>query len=410
MRVTDVKLTNVRSIMTAVLRFQPGFNVVVGENGVGKTTLIDALAICLFEFERVYWRLSKGAPRPFRDDDIRVEAESLDIECSFDVARSSYHFVMHQVRGQNAKRPGRKGFLGGLPPVDPGAYGRLQEMDGIEVDSRPLAVMYTTTRAVVSEGRPKLPIGGISRAYEDALSDRPIRLGYFASWMKVKQEFNVDRNKRMLRALEYTVQRFLPGYGNLHLGGADEHSLLINHHGAPLPLRQLSHGERCILALVLDLTRRLGEANPGLEDPATEAGAVVLIDEIDLHMHPKWQRQIVSKLRKTFPRCQFIATTHSPQVIGEVEHDRIQILTDDEAFSPPYSFGVDSSRVLEEIMEADPRNREVLELLARIKDEIDRDAFGRARQSLSELIDKVGSDDPEVTRIRALLQFLDEGE
>ena len=396
--------------MTAELRFQPGFNLVVGENGVGKTTLIDALAICLFEFERVYTRLSKGAPRPFRDDDIRVEAESLDIECSLDSARSSCQFVMHQVRGQNAKRPGRKGVLGGLPPVEPGAYGRLQEMDGIEVDSRPLAVMYTTTRAVVSEGRPKLPIGGISRAYEDALSDRPIRLGYFASWMKVKQEFNVDRNKRMLRALEYTVQRFLPGYGNLHLGGTNEHSLLINHHGAPLPLRQLSHGERCILALVLDLTRRLGEANPGLEDPATEAVAVVLIDEIELHMHPKWQRQIVSKLRKTFPRCQFIATTHSPQVIGEVEHDRIQILTDDGAFSPSYSFGVDSSRVLEEIMEADPRNREVLELLARIKDEIDRDAFGRARQSLSELIDKVGSDDPEVTRIRALLQFLDEGE
>ena len=173
-------------------------------------------------------------------------------------------------------------------------------------------------------------------------------------------------------------------------------------------MRHLSHGERSILAVVLDLTRRLGTANPGMKAPAVEAGAVVLIDEIDLHLHPKWQRQIVRKLTETFPRCQFIATTHSPQVIGEVEHNRIQILTEDGAFSPTHSFGVDSSRVLEEIMEADPRTREVLDLLARIKGEIDRDEFEPARRSLTQLIEKVGSDDPEVTRIRTLLAFLEE--
>ena len=213
-----------------------------------------------------------------------------------------------------------------------------------------------------------------------------------------------------MTGLESAVRRFLPGYGDLHRGGADDLTLLISRRGAPLPVRRLSHGERGILAVALDLTRRLGEANPGLQDPATEAGAVVLIDEIDLHLHPKWQRQVVRKLTETFPRCQFIATTHSPQVIGEVEHDRIQILTEDGAFPPTHSFGVDSSRVLEEIMEADPRTREVLDLLARIKGEIDSDAFGRARRSLDQLIDKVGSDDPEVTRIHTLLEFLEESE
>ena len=75
----------------------------------------------------------------------------------------------------------------------------------------------------------------------------------------------------------------------------------------------------------------------------------MLIDEIDLHLHPKWQRQIVHKLTEVFPRCQFITTTHSPQVIGEVEHDRIQIIANGEVYSPTHSFGVDSSRLLEEI-------------------------------------------------------------
>ena len=137
---------------------------------------------------------------------------------------------------------------------------------------------------------------------------------------------------------------------------------------------------------------------------------MVLIDEIDLHLHPKWQRQIARKLTETFPRCQFIATTHSPQVIGEVEHDRIQVITEGGAYSPTHSFGVDSSRVLEEIMDADPRTKEVLDLLARIKDEIDHDAFNRARHSLNQLIGRVGNSDPEVTRVRTLLDFMEDGE
>ena len=406
MKVVSIKLANVRSIKTAELHFQPGFNLVVGDNGVGKTTILDALASCLFEFERVYNNSDAGGPRPFGDDDIHVEAASLDVECDVEAA-GSYHFVMHRVREQNAERPLRKGFIGGWPPVDPGVYGRRPETDGIEADGRPLAVMYTTTRAVASETRSKLPIGGISRAYEGALTDREVRMGYFASWMKVRQTFNVERNRPALTGLESAVRRFLPGYGDLHRGGADELTLQISRRGAPLPVRRLSHGERGILAVALDLTRRLGEANPGLQDPATEAGAVVLIDEIDLHLHPKWQRQIVGKLTETFPRCQFIATTHSPQVIGEVEHDRIQILTEEGASSAPYSFGVDASRVLEEIMEAEPRNREVRDMLSRASQLIDRERFREARELLGKLNQRLGSNDPDVTGLGTLIDFVE---
>ncbi|MDE0024897.1 MAG: ATP-binding protein [Spirochaetaceae bacterium] len=201
MRVTGIKLANVRSIKKADLSFQPGFNLVVGDNGVGKTTLLDALASCLFEFERVYNNSDAGAPRPFGDDDIRVEAESLDVECNIEAA-GSYHFVMHRVRGQNAERPLRNTFVGAWPPADPGVYGRWAETDGIEMDGRPLAVMYTTARAVASETRPKLPIGGVSRAYDGALTDREVRLGYFASWMKVRQTFDVERYRTALSGLD----------------------------------------------------------------------------------------------------------------------------------------------------------------------------------------------------------------
>ena len=133
----------------------------------------------------------------------------------------------------------------------------------------------------------------------------------------------------------------------------------------------------------------------------------MLIDEIDLHLHPTWQREIVHKLTETFPRCQFIATTHSPQVIGEVEHDRIQILTEDGAFSPTHSFGVDSSRVLEEIMEADPRNRQVRDLLSRASHSIDSERFKEARELLGKLDERLGGNDPDVTGLGTLLDFVE---
>ena len=407
MMVTDLKLANVRSIKAAELRFQPGFNLVVGDNGAGKTTVLEALAVCISE----YVRAGAQGPdvRPFKKEAIRIGAASLDVECGFVGNGSSYRFVLHKNRGQ---KEGKKGFLGNQPA----GVSHVDEMsqpagcaDRAESEGRPLGVLYSTARAVPRERTPR-SLGARSVAYKDALLDREVGLGYFASWLSMKQSIDVERNQQALTAVQSAVRRFLPGYDNLRLSGADDPVLLIDRRGETLAVRQLSHGERGILAVMLDLTWRMGHLNSELTDPAGEAGAVVLIDEIDLHLHPKWQRQIVRKLTETFPRCQFIATTHSPQVIGEIEHDRIQILTEDEAYSPTHSFGVDSSRVLEEIMDASPRTKEVLDLLAQIKEEIDEDALGRARKSLKRLIDLVGSDDAEVTRVSTLLDFMEDGE
>ena len=161
--------------------------------------------------------------------------------------------------------------------------------------------------------------------------------------------------------------------------------------------------------MVLNLTRRLAQANPNMEDPAAEAQAVVLIDEIELHLHPDWQRQIARNLTETFPKCQFIATTHSPQVIGELEHDRIQFIAGGEVYSPTHSFGVDSSRVLEEIMNTESRTKEIQMLLANVSQEVGEQRYEKARGLLPQLVDRLGENDPEITRIRTLLDFL-EGE
>jgi len=413
-KVTSLKLTNLRAIEAAEFRFQPGFNLIVGVNGVGKTSMLDALAVCLSAFVKHANRL-RAPVKAFLAEDIRVGADALSVECGAQIGWVEHRYLIHKPREASAPQekktgmpreqvhdtPGTSTFLGPAPEL---ATGR-------EPGGRPLAVLFSTNRAVPSERAPGKGVaaGGVAAAFADAFADRELRLSEFAAWMRVQGALKAERAAagRALAAFEDVVARFLPGYANLRVGGGKASRLLIDRGSTTVAVRQLSDGERGMLALVLDLTRRLAQANPGMSDPAAEAEAVVLIDEIDLHLHPKWQRQIVRHLTAVFSRCQFIATTHSPQVIGEVEHDRIQIVADGQVYFPDHSFGVDSSRVLEEIMHADPRAQEVKSLLSQISHEVGKQRYDGARGLLAELVSRLGEDDPEVIRVRTLLDFME---
>ncbi len=413
MIVTRLKLANLRAIKAVEFRFQPGFNLIVGVNGVGKTSVLHALGVCLSAVTKQANKL-RNRVEAFSADDIRIGADALTVECGVRIGEQEHSYIIHKPREASAPQmtkvgmpreqvhdtPERSEFMGDAPSEN-------------ESGGRPLAVLFSTNRAVPSERAPGKGVtaGGVAVAFADAFTDRELRLGELGAWMKAQQFLRAERPAagRLLAACEDAIARFLPGYGNLQIGSEDRPRLWIDRSTTTIPVRQLSNGERGTLALVLDLTRRLALANPDLTEPASEAEAVVLIDEIDLHLHPKWQRQIVQNLTTAFPRCQFIATTHSPQVIGEVTHERIQIIADSEVYSPTHSFGVDSSRILEEIMDVDPRTKEVAELLSEISQAIGRQQFDRARELLDKLVDQLGDKDPEVTRLRTLLDFM-EGE
>ena len=502
MRVTSLKVTNLRVIDTAEFRFQPGFNLIVGVNGVGKTSVLDALGVCLSAIARHSNRL-RTQVNSFSVNDIRIGTDALTVECGIQIRDVKHVFLIHEPRetsGSQEKQvgmpreqvhdtPRKSEFVGDAP----------KSATGGEAGGRPLAVLFSTRRAQPSERAPSkgTAAGGVPAAYADAFANRELRLREFADWMRVQLTLTAEKPEaiRVLDAFENAVSRFLPGYSNLRVEGDDKPKLLVDHgetttletknlpdkeksqlrtalqwtenrmaldwaktkptpnateedekraysdakaevlkealesllpgctnlrtdregnqlidrKPTTLEIGQLSDGERGILAIVLDLTRRLAQANPELALPTEEAEAVVMIDEIDLHLHPKWQRQIVRNLTTAFPKCQFIATTHSPQVIGEVENDRIHIIADGEVYSPTHSFGVDSSRVLEEIMDAPPRTTEVEELLTKVSQEVGKQRYEKARGLLAQLVSRLGEGDPEVTRIRTLLDFM-EGE
>ena len=96
--------------------------------------------------------------------------------------------------------------------------------------------------------------------------------------------------------------------------------MTVSKNGMEQNVNQLSDGEKCTLALFGDLARRISIANPHMQNPL-EGKGIVLIDEIELHMHPSWQRKVLTTLKSVFPNIQFIITTHSPQILGGVDDE-----------------------------------------------------------------------------------------
>jgi predicted ATP-binding protein involved in virulence len=181
--------------------------------------------------------------------------------------------------------------------------------------------------------------------------------------------------------------------------------MTVNKQGEELIVNQLSDGEKCLLALAGDLARRLAIANPNPDRNPLQGSGVVLIDEIELHLHPKWQRAIIPNLKKTFPNCQFIITTHSPQVISDLQWVHLLRSTPEGiAIERVPSFGKDSNRILETLMGTPERPQEIKDDLRELFRLIDKGELGKARQLRQDLVDQMGEEDPEFVRADWLIQ------
>jgi predicted ATP-binding protein involved in virulence len=139
-----------------------------------------------------------------------------------------------------------------------------------------------------------------------------------------------------------------------------------------------------------------------------ETPGVVLIDELDMHLHPEWQRMIVRKLQEIFPELQFICATHSPQIVGEVPSVEVRLLEDGDDHPAPRSKGIDSNRILGEVMHGNSRREEDQKTIDDLAIALDREDFDRAKALLLELKSTLGENDPEVTRAQTLMSFLQE--
>lgn len=174
-----------------------------------------------------------------------------------------------------------------------------------------------------------------------------------------------------------------------------------------LPLSYLSDGSKSIIAMVADIAYRMAVLNPHLLDKVTsETDGVVLIDEIDLHLHPSWQRKIIHALHKTFPKVQFILTTHSPTILTNVPKENIRILDNGKAFIPDVkTYGRDVNSILREVMQAEIRPTEISTKLNNFSDAIDKNDLAEAEKILDELRNQLGENDSEVVGAQVTLDL-----
>jgi energy-coupling factor transporter ATP-binding protein EcfA2 len=432
MIVRQLNLANFRGFEQIELKFDEGVNVIAGVNGVGKSAILAALAV-LFSRVLPEFTLSESKPLSFEDDDICLDKPSLETSAIFDVADQQCHMGIQRIRGDGVKgdlwnRFWRKQRDAKTKPMTfadmlksrtlTGELGKAKlETDRMlrkfrELPNQPLAILFSPRRQLPGRPRalPKPKPLEISNAYGFALYDREVELREFLHWFRWQQfprGWKVSRRKSILNKLRKVVLDFIPEFENLRLELQPQLRFVVVKKGISLSLHQLSDGERGLLAMIFDITRRLAIANPALDDPISKGQAVVLIDEIELHLHPNWQRKVLRRFTQTFKNCQFIVTTHSPQVIGQVKPASLRLLYRNREGkiareSVAQSFGMDSNWILHEIMGTPPRDYEIERKLSAIHDAIDAGDLKQARNQVKALEMSLGLF-PELQEMKSML-------
>ncbi len=331
MKLKSVEIENYRAIEKLKLPLDPSLTVLHGDNGYGKTSVLSAIAVGLGAIPDLLPNDTSSID--FREEDQREGAESPRV-------------LVSAMDGTSWERQGGKQADDRIVAQKLLNLGRLLEsmnMSGVEEEGPPgdlpIVAFYSTDRNVLGMRKaPRDPkaVSRVSRfaALEGALSahtDFKGLLGWFyikedEELREQKERRNFDYQLKEVSAVRQAISSMLPEVSDPRTE-LNPLRFVVSRKSEQgqvekLSLDQLSGGYRIVLALAADLARRMVQGNPHLDDPLTSE-AVVLIDEVELHLHPGWQQRILGDLQRTFPNAQFIVSTHSPQVLTTVEPQRI---------------------------------------------------------------------------------------
>jgi len=373
MKLSHITIENFRAVKKLELPLDPQLTVLVGDNAAGKTTILDAIAVGL---GAVLTRLPEISGIDFRSN---------DLQC-LDGRQAPYtRITLESLEGvswdRTKKRDQTKRTKEKIPPDK--KLGQLHDfLDKIINDVQdgkpsdlPIIAYYDTGRAPrswvsVSQQRHLKKSFNRFKALENALTNN-LRSEAIAmiDWFALQEDLERRAKERqpsyrsaVLETIRQALRRLLPNCSHLHtemepVNLSIRFLITFQNEGREeiLSLDQLSDGYRMMLALVMNLARRMFQANP---HKALESEAIVLIDEVDLHLHPKWQQRLLIDLMAIFPNTQFIVTTHSPQVLTTIKPEHIILLEHEKeviAGQVTSSYGAESGRLLSEIMDVDER-------------------------------------------------------
>lgn len=447
MEVRTLKLTNLGRFEKLEIQLAPtdelkgNVTVFTGNNGAGKTSILKSLATGLSWFV-ARLRSDKGSGNPIPEEAILNDRASAVIEVSVcnepgdekraepDDRSASYTWTLTRtVKGKKAA------VTSNLQEASSLALFYKEKFTKLDNASFPLIAFYPVERVVldvplkIRERHNFLQLDG----YDNSLN-QGIDFRRFFEWFRDREDAEnesglppemlhklqeslgsneevwrtlrllvASSRDRQLTAVRTAIANFMPGFSNLRVRRKPRLHMSIDKDGVTLNVLQLSQGEKSLMALVGDIARRLAMMNPALENPLHGDG-VVLIDEVDMHLHPTWQRSIIERLTTTFPNCQFILSTHSPLVISDCKDVLVYSLDDGELTLVPSQYGQDANAVLLDVMDTDVRNSTITKKLNDLLDLIQSNQFLAARELLSLLEGELPANNIELLKAKMLLR------
>lgn len=403
MKLIKLSLRDFRGFRSLDLDLAPDVTALVGVNGAGKTSILDALArllSCLVKSIRSEER-KEIAPN-FRDVRLGASTAHLSLEAEFGDQTVAWS-IARTLPGHPSGAPGSLAAL--EMPVR-----ATQASIALGSPLLPLAVYFPTTRgtfattrgAYIPQRLPSLRELDVLSAYEGALEGGARSFRRLFEWFREEEDIYNEQvvaeempASSPLPAVREAIERILPGARKVRVERRQQR-MTVEMNGERLDVAQLSDGERGLLTLAGDLARRMALAAPRLEKPLEEP-AVVLIDELDLHLHPGLQRQILPRLRSVFPNAQFIVTTHSPQVLSSLHATNVRVIEHFELrMLERGTWRRDTNRILEAAFGDPGRPPEVAAKLNALRDAVDDERFDDARRLIAEVNAMIEGDDPDV--------------
>lgn len=407
MKIQSIDIVGFRGIPKLSLDFPEQINVLVGINGAGKSAVLDCTAIMLSRLiDRI--RSSAGTGRFFSESDINNHSHEIQNSISIDFRGKTVRW-----RVTKGRKGRRKQLITGLEELRMHVESLRTRLEENKHSTLPLAIYYPVNRAVLDiplRIRKKHRFDRLA-AYDQALSGSWSSFRVFFEWFREREDLENEHrleNPRFrdhqLRAVRTATECLLPGFRNLKVRRSPLR-MVVEKNQDELIVDQLSDGEKCTLAMIGDLARRMAIANPHMRNPLA-AEAVVLIDEIDLHLHPAWQRTFAPALRRIFPECQFLFSTHSPAILSHLDPSSIWILDRTscgiEARRPTEAYGQTVDRIIEDIMNVPARPVEIMDELENLFFLIEQGKLEKSRKILHKLKNEIGTD-PDLVKADVLI-------
>ncbi len=411
MKVKQLKLTNYGRFEDLTVDFAPtedrtgNVTVIIGNNGAGKSQILEALA-CQFEgFLKVFRKNNSHIV----DLNKKLNTDTVKVYTDIEEQKKQWHFYREEnnIEGFSTENFSEWQLL----------YKKLNESNNF-----PIICFYSDARLSndLQNNSTKNLFDDITyerlNAYDNCLNPMT-DFSEFLDWFKFREDIENEEKRKVfddisnklienaedtqflatqfseiankkdkqLTACKTAITTFISYFSNLYIDRKSKpFNMIVKKGEEELKLNQLSKGEKSLLALVGDIARRLAILNPSLDNPL-EGEGVVMIDEVDLHLHPQWQQDLIDKLVTTFPNVQFIVTTHSPHIISDRADILVYALDDGQLTEMPNVYGEDVNTVLTKVFDVDIRDKEVQQEFDDIAELIANHEFEKAEKNIIRL-------------------------